>query len=113
MLGGTYSYATGINDLGLVVGESDITGNTGTHAFARKPVGPMVDLGTFGGTYSHAEESTTRARCDWLQLYRHQRGLSRGALERPLEGSRRQLWAQLGDFCAARGCLDPDTFLES
>jgi len=44
-LGGKNSYATGINDLGEVVGYSDF-GN-GTHAFTWTRAGGMVDIGIF------------------------------------------------------------------
>lgn len=42
--GGSSSVAFGVNDSGLVVGQSD-TGVT-THAFSYTPAGGMVDLGT-------------------------------------------------------------------
>ena len=50
-LGGTNSYAWGINDLGQVVGRS--ASPTGSHAFVYNN-GVMSDLGTLGGTYSAA-----------------------------------------------------------
>ncbi len=53
-LGGDYSYASGINDAGQVVGES-ITDNGQTHAFITGPNGiGMTDLGTLGGNFSRA-----------------------------------------------------------
>jgi probable HAF family extracellular repeat protein len=58
-LGGTYSEAHGINDLGQVSGASDITGDGATHAFMWKPTTPggvsgaMLDLGTLGGINSY------------------------------------------------------------
>ncbi|HEG43965.1 MAG TPA: DUF3466 family protein, partial [Phycisphaerales bacterium] len=51
-LGGTYSFAYGINDSGQVVGDSGGSG-TGTHAFLYDD-GVMTDLGTLGGTTSSA-----------------------------------------------------------
>src|SRR5262249_8583711 len=53
-LGGTFSYAYGLNSLGDVVGYSQI-GGTGYnyHAFLYSH-GTMTDLGTLGGTYSIA-----------------------------------------------------------
>lgn len=49
-LGGTWSEAYGINNLGQVTGEAFTTGNTGSHAFFYD--GTMHDLGTLGGTTS-------------------------------------------------------------
>jgi len=53
-LGGTNSSANGVSADGkVIVGSSDITGNSATHAL--KYVGStMTDLGTLGGTYSSA-----------------------------------------------------------
>jgi probable HAF family extracellular repeat protein len=57
-LGGTYSEAHGINDLGQVSGASDITGDGATHAFMWKPTTPggssgtMYDLGSLGGSFT-------------------------------------------------------------
>jgi probable HAF family extracellular repeat protein len=51
-LGGGFSYATGINDLGKVVGYS-YTGKGELHAFLYTG-GHMHDLGTLGGNYSQA-----------------------------------------------------------
>jgi len=48
-LGGTYSYAAGINDSGQVVGLSSLTGDTANHAFLYSG-GTMTDLGTLGGS---------------------------------------------------------------
>jgi probable HAF family extracellular repeat protein len=56
-LGGTHSEATAVNDAGLIVGWSDITGNTARHAFVYDPAtGEMDDLGTLGGVNSSAED---------------------------------------------------------
>jgi probable HAF family extracellular repeat protein len=52
-LGGTYSSAAGINASGQVVGQSEITGKTASHAFLYSG-GVMTDLGTLGGTNSYA-----------------------------------------------------------
>ncbi len=54
-LGGTTSYAYGINNDGVVVGQADLVGDGMTHAF--KYVGDdMVDLGALGGTWGRAFE---------------------------------------------------------
>ncbi len=58
-LGGTYSYAYGINDSGQVVGTAYTTSVDGAeyyqHAFLYSGNGPMQDLGTLpGGTWSYA-----------------------------------------------------------
>jgi probable HAF family extracellular repeat protein len=53
-LGGDESYATGLNELGQVIGQSETTpGQTVAHAFLWTN-GHMVDLGTLGGPYSWA-----------------------------------------------------------
>src|SRR4051812_29925446 len=53
-LGGDQSYATGLNELGQVIGQSETTpGQTTAHAFLWTN-GGMVDLGTLGGPYSWA-----------------------------------------------------------
>ena len=52
-LGGTRSYARGINDLGQVVGESSMA-TGGAHAFLWTAEGGMIDLGTLGGARSSA-----------------------------------------------------------
>ena len=44
----------GINDSGQIVGYSNPPGDTANHAFWRRAGGTMVDLGTFGGTFSLA-----------------------------------------------------------
>ena len=48
-LGGSTSYAYGINNSSQIVGESDIAGNAATRAFAYTN-GAMTNLGTLGGT---------------------------------------------------------------
>jgi probable HAF family extracellular repeat protein len=50
-LGGTHSYAYGINALGQVAGGSWTQGNTASHAFIYS-AGLMLDLGTLGGASS-------------------------------------------------------------
>ena len=52
-LGGTYSFATGINASGHVVGQADLA-NGFVHAFLKNPGQPMEDLGTLGGYNSLA-----------------------------------------------------------
>lgn len=52
-LGGTSSSAYGINNNGQVIGSSDITGNTASHAFLYSD-GTMQDLGSLGGNSSIA-----------------------------------------------------------
>jgi probable HAF family extracellular repeat protein len=52
-LGGSYSYATEINDTGWVVGHASITGDTEGHGFLYKSSSPLIDLD--GGSYSIAE----------------------------------------------------------
>lgn len=48
-LGGTQSRANGINDSGQVVGDADVTGGTGQHAFLYSG-GKMTDLNSFVST---------------------------------------------------------------
>jgi probable HAF family extracellular repeat protein len=52
-LGGTTSNATDINDVGQVVGTSQIEGDAAQHPFLWKD-GAMIDLGTLGGTNAAA-----------------------------------------------------------
>lgn len=52
-LGGLSSIAFGINDSGMVVGQSSLTGNSAAHAFCYNG-SKMTDLGTLGGTESIA-----------------------------------------------------------
>jgi probable HAF family extracellular repeat protein len=53
-LGGTFSRATAINDLGQVVGASSAVGDLGTHAYIYQAGIGMRDLGTLGGSNSRA-----------------------------------------------------------
>ena len=53
-LGGTHSFAWGINDAGLVVGMSDTTGDASRHAVLWNGT-TQTDLGTLGGTNSNAQ----------------------------------------------------------
>ena len=46
--------AYGINDSGQVVGYADTTGNAAYTPFSTAAAA-MTDLGTLGGTYSHAK----------------------------------------------------------
>jgi len=52
-LGGTGSYACGINNLGQVSGDAG-TSDGGWHAFVYTPGSPLADLGTLGGSTSRA-----------------------------------------------------------
>jgi probable HAF family extracellular repeat protein len=58
-LGGDYSAAFGINDSGIIIGESEVVqqGVTNVHAFVytNGTGGGLVDLGTLGGNYSSAK----------------------------------------------------------
>lgn len=49
-LGGTYSFAVSVNNQGVVVGASDLPGDTSRHAFLWD--GTLHDLDTLGGTQS-------------------------------------------------------------
>ena len=48
-LGGATSVAYGVNDAGVVVGESELPGSSTTHAFKRQSDNSAVDLGTLPG----------------------------------------------------------------
>jgi probable HAF family extracellular repeat protein len=52
-LGGTWSFATGLNDNGQVVGAATLPGDTVQHAFLWQN-GSMTDLGALGGSNSYA-----------------------------------------------------------
>jgi probable HAF family extracellular repeat protein len=52
-LGGTFGYASGLNNRGQVVGFSDLEGDLTNHAFIWDR-GVMTDIGTFGGDNSNA-----------------------------------------------------------
>lgn len=52
-LGGTDTYAYGLNDANVVIGQSKLAGDSAGHAFLYAN-GAMRDLGTLGGTNSHA-----------------------------------------------------------
>jgi len=54
-LGGNFSFATGINSRGTIVGCSRLAGDTITHAFIWKD-GVLSDLGTLGGQDSCAND---------------------------------------------------------
>jgi probable HAF family extracellular repeat protein len=54
-LGGTFSQASGINNIGQVVGMSQISGDSAIHAFLYRD-GRMIDLGTFGGSFTWARD---------------------------------------------------------
>jgi probable HAF family extracellular repeat protein len=51
-LGGSFSFATGINDAGKVVGSATLSGDAEQHTFLYSD-GVMKDLGTLGGAYSY------------------------------------------------------------
>jgi probable HAF family extracellular repeat protein len=53
-LGGKYAEALAINNLGQVVGDSSLAGNSVYHAFLWTPNGGMQDLGSLGGQNSFA-----------------------------------------------------------
>ena len=54
-LGGTMSFATGINASGQVVGYATTLGDGMAHAFIRPGIqGSLVDLGALGGIFSVA-----------------------------------------------------------
>ena len=53
-LGGTFTFATGINNRGSVEGHSTLPGDTAFHAFLWQK-GVMTDLGTLGGPNSRAD----------------------------------------------------------
>lgn len=57
--GGAWSYASGINQIGQVVGSAATP--TGNHAFLYSQ-GHMTDLGTFGGPYSSATAINNRGQ---------------------------------------------------
>lgn len=55
ILGGGYSYATGINNIGQVAGRATVSNDDShSHIFLYTGNGPMLDFGTLGGTYSEA-----------------------------------------------------------
>ena len=60
-LGGESSYATAINDGGVVVGFSQIAHSRNSHAFIWRKGSGMKDLGTLGGDQSFAADQ--RAAC--------------------------------------------------
>ncbi|HEY1769460.1 MAG TPA: hypothetical protein VGG02_04300 [Chthoniobacterales bacterium] len=60
-LGGSNSYALGISDSGVVVGYSDITGNTATHAFLWTLGRGMVDIGATAPNGDASQATTINA----------------------------------------------------
>ncbi len=56
---GTYSFATGINDNGQIIGHSNA--GSGEHAFLYSD-GIMKDLGTLGGTHSYAQDINNKGQ---------------------------------------------------
>ena len=48
-LGGSSSFAYGINNAGQVVGQAHLPGDSQSHAFRYSVAGGMVDLGIIGG----------------------------------------------------------------
>jgi probable HAF family extracellular repeat protein len=71
-LGGTFAYASGINNRGLVEGTSTLAGNQREHAFVWRN-GVMTDLGTLGGPssivfYSPNERGELAGNAETLML---------------------------------------------
>ena len=60
-LGGSFSYAAGIDDFGQVVGAATLAGDETGHAFLYRK-GVMHDLGAFGGTSSAAGAINNRGQ---------------------------------------------------
>ena len=53
-LGGTFSFVDAMNDRGVVVGQSNLAGDTTYHAFVWKGAKKMIGVGTAGGTQGAA-----------------------------------------------------------
>lgn len=60
-LGGSHSYAIGINASGQIAGAADLAHDAGSHAFLYSG-GTMHDLGTLGGTSSGANAINDRGQ---------------------------------------------------
>jgi probable HAF family extracellular repeat protein len=61
-LGGSYSYASTMNEGGRIVGASSTPGDEEEHAFSWTAASGMVDLGTFGGSFSYASDVNDAGR---------------------------------------------------
>lgn len=53
-IGGSSSWTNGLNDEGTLVGDATIAGDLVSHAWVKRPGGPITDLGTLGGENSFA-----------------------------------------------------------
>jgi probable HAF family extracellular repeat protein len=55
-LGGNRTWANGLNDNGVLVGDASIAGRRAAHAWVKQPGGALLDLGTLGGRNSTASK---------------------------------------------------------
>jgi probable HAF family extracellular repeat protein len=122
--GGTVSYASGINNLGQVVGFSwTSSGSNGQHAFLYSG-GTMQDLGTLGGNRSWAwgindggqvvGEADTSSGDQHAFLYSHGTMTDLGTLGGPLSGVYGiNNLGQMTGFSSIRNAGATDAFLYS